>query len=131
MIADPICSIFIAIMIAMSVFSLIADSVKILMQRQPEQLDGKLQECYNKVLRLRGVLGVQESNFWTLCSNYFIGGITIEVVQNADTKYIVSYTQLIFRQVGVQQLYVQLNFEETPDRYLDFETVPIWWDSTF
>merc|ERR1712212_681813 len=49
MIADPICSIFIAIMIAMSVFSLIADSVKILMQRQPEQLDGKLQECYNKV----------------------------------------------------------------------------------
>jgi cation diffusion facilitator family transporter len=49
MIADPICSIFIAIMIALSVFSLIADSVEILMQRQPRQLDGKLQECYDKV----------------------------------------------------------------------------------
>ena len=49
MIADPICSIFIAILIMISVYSLISDSVEILMQRQPKQLDGKLQDCYNKV----------------------------------------------------------------------------------
>ena len=39
MIADPVCSIFIAVLIALSVGSLIADSVAILMQRSPKALD--------------------------------------------------------------------------------------------
>ena len=49
MIADPICSIFIAIMIGMSVWPLISESTGILMQGQPTQLDLVLPECYNKV----------------------------------------------------------------------------------
>jgi len=49
MIADPICSMFIAILIAISVGSLISESVTILMQRQPKELDRMLPECYNKV----------------------------------------------------------------------------------
>ena len=39
MIADPVCSIFIAVLIALSVGSLIADSIAILMQRSPKELD--------------------------------------------------------------------------------------------
>jgi len=121
MIADPICSIFIAIMIAMSVFSLIADSVKILMQRQPEQLDGKLQECYNKVASLQGVQGVHETNFWTLCTNVYVGGVKIEVSRDADPKYVVTHTQLIFRAVGVTQLYVQLDYEQSTSTYKNLQ----------
>ena len=49
MIADPICSIFIAILIAISVWSLVAESVQILMQRQPKELDESLPGAYNKV----------------------------------------------------------------------------------
>jgi zinc transporter 5/7 len=48
MIADPICSIFIAIMISLSVWGLISESVQILMQRQPKELDPLLPDCYNK-----------------------------------------------------------------------------------
>jgi len=121
MIADPICSIFIAIMIALSVGSLIADSVKILMQRQPEQLDGKLQECYNKVASLQGVQGVHETNFWTLCTNYYVGGVKIEVSRDADPKYVVTHTQLIFRAVGVTQLYVQLDYEQSTNTYKNLQ----------
>jgi len=50
MIADPICSIFIALLIGLSVFSLIAESVAVLMQRQPKELDKKLPEAYHKVI---------------------------------------------------------------------------------
>ena len=50
LIADPICSIFIAILIAMSVGTLVSESAAILMQRQPRELDDKLPECYRKVL---------------------------------------------------------------------------------
>ena len=59
MIADPICSIFIAILIAISVFSLIAESVEILMQRQPKQLDNQLPDCYHKVDMNKNIVSIK------------------------------------------------------------------------
>jgi len=110
-IADPICSIFIAVLIAMSVWHLLADSVAILMQRTPKQLDHQLADCYQRVMQLDGVQGVHEQHFWTLCTNYYCGGLKLEVLPNADPKYIISHTQNIFRSVNVTQLYVQLDYE--------------------
>ena len=74
MIADPVCSIFIAVLIALSVGSLVADSMSILMQRSPKELDHSLPEAYQKVMQLEGVQGVHETHFWTLCTNYYCGG---------------------------------------------------------
>eukprot|EP00092_Neocalanus_flemingeri_P022883 GFUD01024810.1.p1 GENE.GFUD01024810.1~~GFUD01024810.1.p1 ORF type:complete len:400 (-),score=74.68 GFUD01024810.1:1467-2666(-) len=112
MIADPVCSIFIAVLIALSVGSLVADSVAILMQRSPKQLDQSLPDAYQKVMQLEGVQGVQETHFWTLCSNYYCGGLKLEVSADADAKYIVSHTQMIFRGINVTQLFVHLDFIE-------------------
>jgi len=64
------------------------------------------------VMQLEGVQGVQETHFWTLCSNYYCGGLKLEVSANADAKYIVSHTQMIFRGINVTQLYVHLDFIE-------------------
>jgi len=121
MIADPICSIFIALLIALSVGSLVADSVAILMQRTPKALDSQLPDCFQKVMQLQGVQGVQETHFWTLCSNYYCGGLKIEVTAHADPKYIVSHTQMIFRSVGVTQLYVQLDYEHNQNSYRNLQ----------
>jgi len=109
MIADPVCSIFIAVLIGLSVGSLVADSASILMQRSPKQLDSQLQNCYREVMQLEGVQGVQEPHFWTLCTNNYCGGLKLEVLPNADHKYIISQTQMIFRDANVTQLYVQLD----------------------
>ena len=113
MIADPICSIFIAVLIGMSVWSMLADSVAILMQRTPKQLDHQLADCYQRVMQLEGVQGVHEQvlksssvapflcffgsitftpdvqHFWTLCSNYYCGGLKLEVLPDCDPKYII------------------------------------------
>lgn len=110
MIADPICSMFIAILIALSVLALIRDSVAILMQRQPSQLDNVLPQCYQKVLGLAGVYSVQEPHFWTLCSDYYVGTIKLEVSKNVDPKYVVSHTHMIFVAAGVRKLTVQLDY---------------------
>merc|ERR1712183_846010 len=112
MIADPVCSIFIAVLIALSVGSLVADSMSILMQRSPKELDHSLPEAYQKVMQLEGVQGVHETHFWTLCTNYYCGGLKLEVSANADAKYIVSHTQMIFRAINITQLYVHLDFIE-------------------
>ncbi len=50
-----------------------------------------------QVSQLHGVLNVQEPHFWTLGSNYYVGGLKLEVSSDADAKYIVSHTQMIFR----------------------------------
>ncbi|KAL0270178.1 UNVERIFIED_CONTAM: hypothetical protein PYX00_007669 [Menopon gallinae] len=110
MIADPICSMFIAILIVLSVLALIKDSVLILMQRQPVALDNVLPQLYQKVMQLAGVYSVQEPHFWTLCSDVYVGAIKLEVAKSADPKYIISHTHMIFAEVGVRQLYVQLDF---------------------
>lgn len=110
MIADPICSIFIAVLIVLSVLSLIKESVFILMQRQPVALDRLLPSCYQKVTGLAGVYAVQEPHFWTLCSEVYVGALKLEVSRNIDAKYVVSHTRMIFEAIGVKQLYVQLDY---------------------
>lgn len=111
MIADPICSMFIAILIALSVLSLIRESIAVLMQRQPQSLDRTLPGCYQKVMGLAGVYSVQEPHFWTLCSDFYVGAIKLEVSKNVDPKYVVSHTRMIFEAAGVKQIYIQLDYQ--------------------
>jgi len=72
---------------------------------------------------LEGVQGVQEPHFWTLCTNQYVGGLKLEVDATADQKYVVSHAQMIMRSIGVEQLYVQLDYEygkNTYDNLRDF-----------
>lgn len=110
MIADPICSIFISLLIVISVLGLIKESIYILMQRQPVDLDRLLPQCYQKVTGLAGVYAVQEPHFWTLCSNAYVGAIKLEVSRNIDPKYVVSHTRMIFESIGIKQIYIQLDY---------------------
>lgn len=110
MIADPICSMFIAAMIAMSVLGLVKESVWVLMQRTPNSIERLLPQCYQKVTGLAGVYSVQEPHFWTLCSNAYVGAIKLEVSKNVDPKYVVTHARMIFESVGVKQVYIQLDY---------------------
>nr|CAG4649494.1 EOG090X09D3 [Scapholeberis mucronata]SVE93734.1 EOG090X09D3 [Scapholeberis mucronata] len=110
MIADPICSMFIAITIALSVLGLIKDATAILMQRQPKDLDRRLPQCYQQVARLEGVRSVQEPHFWTLCSDKYVGALKLELKPEADARYITHRTQQIFQAIGVKELHVHLDF---------------------
>lgn len=108
--ADPICSIFIAILIALSVIGLIKESVSVLMQRQPSSIDRVLPQCYQKVTGLAGVYSVQEPHFWTLCSDVHIGAIKLEVSKNVDPTYVTTHTRKIFESIGIKQITIQLDY---------------------
>ncbi|XP_032428749.1 zinc transporter 7 [Xiphophorus hellerii] len=109
MIADPICSMLIALLIGVSVVPLLKESIGILMQRTPPTLDNALPECYQRVQQLQGVYNLQEPHFWTLCTDVYIGTLKLLVAPDADTRWILSQTHNIFTQVGVRQLYVQID----------------------
>ncbi|XP_074525013.1 zinc transporter 7 isoform X1 [Halichoeres trimaculatus] len=108
MIADPICSMLIALLIGVSVVPLLRESIGILMQRTPPSLDNALPECYQRVQQLQGVYNLQEPHFWTLCTDVYIGTLKLLVAPDADTRWILSQTHNVFTQAGVRQLYVQI-----------------------
>lgn len=109
MIADPICSMLIALLIGVSVVPLLKESTGILMQRTPPSLDHALPECYQRVQQLQGVYNLQEPHFWTLCTDVYIGTLKLLVAPDADARWILSQTHHIFTQAGVRQLYVQID----------------------
>ncbi|OQR79046.1 zinc transporter 7-like [Tropilaelaps mercedesae] len=110
MIADPICSMFISVLILVSVYPLLKESISVLMQRVPHALDSQLPSCFQRVSALDGVYSVQEKHFWTLCSGVFVGNMKLEVARRADLSQILGHTQAIFKQVGVDKLYVQMEY---------------------
>ncbi|XP_043462127.1 zinc transporter 7-A [Leptopilina heterotoma] len=111
LIADTICSMFIAVLIAISVVPLIKETGVILMQRQPTALDKVLPQCYNKVKQLSGVIGVQEPHFWSLSSEIYVGCLKLEVdARTVEPKYVLAHTQMIFQAAGVRQLTIQLDY---------------------
>ncbi|KAJ1171640.1 hypothetical protein NDU88_003500 [Pleurodeles waltl] len=110
MIADPICSMLISILIGISVVPLLKQSIGILMQRTPPSLDHALPQCYQRVQQLQGVYSLHDPHFWTLCTDVDIGTLKLLVAPDADARWILSQTHNIFTQVGVRQLYVQIDF---------------------
>ncbi|KTG46470.1 hypothetical protein cypCar_00037595 [Cyprinus carpio] len=64
---------------------------------------------YYKVQQLQGVYNLQEPHFWTLCTDVYIGTLKLLVAPDADSRWILSQTHNIFTQVGVRQLYVQID----------------------
>ncbi|XP_075935200.1 zinc transporter 7 isoform X2 [Anarhichas minor] len=109
MIADPICSMLIALLIGVSVVPLLRESIGILMQRTPPSLDHVLPECYQRVQQLQGVYNLQDPHFWTLCTDVYIGTLKLLVAPDADRRWILSQTHHVFTQAGVRQLYVQID----------------------
>jgi zinc transporter 5/7 len=110
MIADPICSMFIATLVGISTWPLLRSSVGILMQRTPTEIENNLPACYQRVMQLEGVLSVQEPHFWTLCTDMYVGSMKVEVSSKSDPRYILTHVHSIFAQINVRQMYVQIDF---------------------
>lgn len=109
MIADPLCSLFIAILISISVYPLMRDSFYILMQRVPVELEKKLPDCLYRIQNLGGVIGVHETHFWTLNSDTYIGCLKLEVVKDTDTRCILKCVRDMLSQIGVSRVHIQID----------------------
>lgn len=109
MIADPLCSLFIAILISISVYPLLRDSFYVLMQRIPVELDNKLPGCLQKIQGLNGVLSVHETHFWTLNSDIYVGCLKLEVGHGANYRYIQSNAKNLLNQIGVDRVHIQID----------------------
>lgn len=109
MIADPLCSLFIAILIAISVYPLLRDAVYILMQRIPVDLEDKLPESLHRIRSLPGVQTIHDAHFWTLNSDTFIGCLKVDVAKDTDHVYVQASTKSILSEIGVDRVNVEID----------------------
>lgn len=58
MIADPICSMFIASLVGLSVIPLLRDSIHVLMQRTPKEIENSVAGCYQRVSYLIALIRI-------------------------------------------------------------------------
>lgn len=109
MIADPICSIFIAVLISISVYPLLRDSVYVLMQRVPVDIEDKIPECLYRIQNIDGVLSVHDAHFWTLYSDNYVGSLKLEVKQAANHRHVLTNAKYILTQIGIERLHIQID----------------------
>ncbi|KAI8774917.1 zinc transporter 5 [Biomphalaria glabrata] len=107
-IADPICSLFIATMIFLSVIPLLKETAIILILRSPSELDEVISKALHKIKAIEGVLSYREPHFWSHTANKVIGMIHIQVSQQAQEQRIISQVSSIFKDAGVNSLTVQV-----------------------
>lgn len=112
LIADPICSVFISIMIVSSVLPLLRNSAEILLQRVPRSHEKDLKVALDDVMKIKGVIGVHNVHVWNLTNTDIVGTFHLHISTKADKSSIRERASQIFRQAGIQDLTIQIECVE-------------------
>jgi zinc transporter 5/7 len=84
LIADPICSMFIAILIIISVIPLLKSSSRTLLLATPT--DTNINSTINKLMSMDGVLSVSDVHFWRQSSDHVIGTLHVQVAPSISEQ---------------------------------------------
>ncbi|XP_075749891.1 LOW QUALITY PROTEIN: proton-coupled zinc antiporter SLC30A5 [Rhipicephalus microplus] len=116
LVADPLCSVFsvfIAVLIFVSVLPLLKHSSMILVLRTPLQLEGKkLPSMLSKVLKIEGVLSYRNEHFWYHTSDVLAGSLHVQIAKDANSQKVLSQVTSLFKELGMQHFTVQVEKEE-------------------
>uniref|UniRef100_A0A8R7PB36 Uncharacterized protein n=1 Tax=Triticum urartu TaxID=4572 RepID=A0A8R7PB36_TRIUA len=112
LIADPICSVFISIMIVASVLPLLRNSAEILLQRVPRSHEKDFEAALDDVKKINGVIGVHNVHLWNLTNTDIVGTFHLHISAGADKSVIRESASRIFQEAGVQDLTIQIECVE-------------------
>ena len=81
--SDPVCSLFLAALIFMSIWPLFTRSGGALLQQTPSVVQDKISRIYQEVVSLPEVVSVLDTHFWEQASEQYVG--TMRVVVRSDS----------------------------------------------
>jgi solute carrier family 30 (zinc transporter), member 5/7 len=113
LVADPICSVFISIMIVSSVLPLLRNSAEILLQRIPRNHEKELKMALDDVLHVKGVCGVHNMHVWNFTNTDTVGTYHLCVSEEADKVSVLKSASDIFHDAGIKDLTIQLESVRT------------------
>lgn len=123
--ADPICSLTIAILIFLSTIPLIKQSSKTLLQSTPGYFEEPLQHLLLKLRKVEGVIGYRDPHFWGHAHEVLVGTIHVQVSfdiaflkaaankymkvdEHANEQRILQIVTNMFKEEGVNYLTVEI-----------------------
>ena len=111
-IADPICSLFIAILIGLSIIPLLTETAKILLNCVPSEMQADLNASLMKIQQLEGVIGYRDVHFWRHSSSLVCATLHVQVDSSAIEQRIIQQVSAILKGAGVGDIAVQVEKEE-------------------
>ncbi|KAJ4926153.1 hypothetical protein JOQ06_008336 [Pogonophryne albipinna] len=111
LIADPICSLFIAVLIFLSVIPLLKDACEVLLLRIPQENEKELTSALEKIDKIEGVLSYRDAHFWRHSANMVAGTIHLQIMADVVEQRIVQQVTAILKDAGVNNLSVQVEKE--------------------
>eukprot|EP01135_Chromosphaera_perkinsii_P007644 Nk52_evm100s914 gene=Nk52_evmTU100s914 len=106
--SDPICSVFIAVLIFLSVIPLLQESLTILLQRTPEGMEHSLGSAVQRLMSMAGVVDCTSAHFWKQFGSEVIGTIHLSVEDSVTEQSLLVEANALFANVGVTDLSVQI-----------------------
>jgi cation diffusion facilitator family transporter len=108
-VADPICSLCIAVLILWTVLPLLSTTTMTLMNRSPRQLSsGRLAESLSQIKGLEGVIGCREVHVWSHAGQGVIGTLHVVAIPGANQQRILSQVQTYLKEGGVTSVTAQV-----------------------
>ncbi|GET00019.1 zinc transporter 5 [Rhizophagus clarus] len=107
---DPLASIFIAVLIFMSVVPLIKHSAAVLMLSINDDLEYHITEGLHEVLHVDGIASYTMPRFWPNDSERLIGSIHIQINDQIKEQFIISEVTRILKShiIGLEELTIQV-----------------------
>lgn len=124
-IADPICSLFLSILIFLSVIPLLKSSVGVLMQGTPPNLQKKLQKYFAKVKAIPGIDGISKPHFWSNTKGQIVGSIHLHIKSKVHEQRILQSTKTIFGKANIKDFTVQIIKSVEPSLENSYVTSPV------
>lgn len=110
-IADPLCSLAIAIMIFISVIPLLKHSSSVLLLRTPSKKEHQFQALMNRILNIEGTVSYRNDHLWQLSSNSYVSTIHVQIEATAYEQLISAQIHSILKEMKLSNLTVQLEKE--------------------
>ncbi|MBN3306128.1 ZNT5 protein, partial [Amia calva] len=111
LIADPICSLFIAVLIFLSVITLLKDACEVLLLRIPPEHEKELSHALEKIQKIEGVLSYRDPHFWRHSASVIAGTVHLQLMSDVVEQRIIQQVTAVLKDAGVNNLSVQVEKE--------------------
>ncbi|XP_030049078.1 proton-coupled zinc antiporter SLC30A5 [Microcaecilia unicolor] len=111
LIADPICSLFIAVLIFASVIPFLKDACQVILLRIPPEIEKEIHIALEKIERLDGIISYRDPHFWRHSASVVAGTIHLQVLSDTVEQRIIQQVTSILKDAGINNLTVQVEKE--------------------
>lgn len=108
LVADPASSIFISILIVLSVIPLLRNSAEVLLQRVPRAHERDLFNALNNVTKIKQVRGIPHFHAWSFTNTEVVGTIHLHVETESDKASAKAQVSRMLHDVGINDLTLQV-----------------------